>query len=179
MAPPAKFSLVGSLSCLLIIAPFALQAQSSPLRMSHGVLIYPTLRHGMLMQEVVKLWGAASYKMEHETSRREFWQYVGAEVTFEEGKVSAWKTGVGGDVDPSAQQLASAIIVKSPMDEAKSREAEQLLSEIMREIPSESDSAQPSAPSYSGGQRGRTPADEPMEAPPALRPLGLEPGEIR
>ncbi len=94
----------------------------------------PELRAGMYSYDVIQHWGPAREKIEYETKRQERWEYGKAHVIFQQSRVRAWNTGAN---------IFAAVLVTAqpgkkvrPLIDGSSPQTRNLLSDILREIPS-------------------------------------------
>lgn len=58
------------------------------------------LESGLSQDEVLRRWGAPAEHVERETKRQQIWSYRNAEVTFQDGRVSAWSSMVASSATP-------------------------------------------------------------------------------
>ena len=114
----------------------------------------PALTPGMSYHEVISLWGEPVEREEQETKRYDVWRYSGdTQVVFHEGKTVAW-TGMpkpGAPVPAATPQKENgAAALRGP----DGKVVDDLLSEILKDVPSLEDGpsgAPPSVPNqYSG-----------------------------
>lgn len=116
-------------------------AQSIDVRSSTGAIV--RLSVGMGVPEILKAMGPAVLKQAYETKRRESWQYGFGSVSLEEGRVIGFVQTAPAE---SAEAPLSPLDSSATAEKVKvSPEAEALLGEIMREIPSEPDGTDKSA----------------------------------
>ena len=101
---------------------------------------------GMRVPELLRLVGPAKEKQHFETSRQEIWLYAFGGIVLKEGVISSLRQQSLAPEASAADDYSSlGSVVSQPV--SVSPEAEALLSEIMREIPSEPDG--PETPSSS------------------------------
>jgi len=109
----------------------------------------PMLELGMTHAELIKLWGAPEEKIEYETKREELWNYSVGAVRFRAGKVVWWKQGqqvydaahrhtTGDERDLIA---AAADKQGTGTGTGEDVEVEEILNEIMKEVPAKGSSA--------------------------------------
>lgn len=134
------------------------------------------LRTGMSRGEVLDEWGVASDKTERETARRETWRYSFGSVDFLEGTVSSWQNAryesgqrVEQEVSDAIPSLVPpAVTVRGKGAKAASPEAQAVLRDILKDVPS----------SESGDSNGPTspmnmiPPPQPMMNPISPMPMG-------
>jgi hypothetical protein len=102
------------------------------------------LQNGMSFGEVATLLGSAPEKHEYEVKRRSSWHYAFADLIFEGGRLVSWSGPSGSENQENGPQNPPA---EAPQAVKISPEAEALLNQILKEIPSDSDSAaQPGGP---------------------------------
>ncbi len=126
-----------------------------------GVQVFEThleLGPGMSFRDITKRMGPAAEKVEYESKRWTLWRYASSDLLFEQGRllrradpppsraVSGALRDSRGVLDSEAYSTISRVphgtgAVSEPRPERISREAERVLSEILREIPSNPDSA--------------------------------------
>jgi len=106
---------------------------------SAGLISAGFIAAGMSFQQVLKALGPAPDKVEYEASRRNIWHYNDGQVVFKEGQVVKLNTGTqsGVEIPVPAQRPMSPAVVKDPK---VSKEAERVLLDILKEIPSGSES---------------------------------------
>ena len=169
----ADFITVRALPSLKLGAVLATLLLSSPLSVIAEKKL-PPLQTGMTYSEVVGAWGAPEDRDEREIKRQNVWYYKSAQVVFEEGRVQAWeyrnnsdgtKSATGG-VGPAHESVKSTPKPAVPTTEkSEHSEIDDLLGEIMKDVPSEPDST-------GGGN------NYPTTMPPPIQPLpgvGLPP----
>lgn len=110
----------------------------------------PALEVGMSSGGVIRLWGPSSNKVEYETSRRNKWNYGDSFVLFKDGTVSKWEVSNSPAPIP---QLEKASQTQRPKRAVfVSKDAEAVLSEILKEVPSSPDGSEMAAPGSSSPQ---------------------------
>jgi hypothetical protein len=103
----------------------------------------PLLRAGVSPEEVAKSWGAPTEKVERETKRESVWYYARSTAYFAEGKLVRWTVqGEQGleeypEVEAKPVQAAAS---NAQQDGLPQENVDDLLSEIMKDVPSEPDS---------------------------------------
>lgn len=116
------------------------------------------LSDGMTYTEVLKSWGPAGSKTQFESKREQVWHYGSVKVIFREGQVVNWDSRAAGLLKAEIMPAAPVAALQAE----HSPEAEALLNEILREIPSEEDG------------KGSAGAMAPMASPGGGEPENLQ-----
>ncbi len=129
---------------------------------------FPPLTPGMAYPEVLASWGEPIDRQEHEAKRQDIWIYKGdIKVVFSQGKVVAWTGQPQVESQAGESEVLDESSGKPARDSADSKSVDDLLTEILKDVPSADD-----AP----GSGGSNPA--PMAgfvAPPP--PVAVAPGD--
>ena len=158
---------VASISASVVIAAVFLLAAATP---AYADRILPPLASGMGYHEVIARWGEPIERQEQETKRADVWTYQkGMRVFFSQGKVIAWSGAEKQDAMNLDSQSERSDALKPKNDARKSGSVDDLLSEILKDIPSLDDGPDGGSP----GRPGAAPA--PLSGVAVPPPVAIAP----
>ncbi len=131
----------------------------------------PPLSNGMNYSDVIAMWGAPESKQERESKRDDIWVYPKGKVFFHEGRVVGWvdKTAIALTLQGQEDSAPKSGLAKP--GQGKTEEVEQILNEIMKELPSGEAGGSGSAANGSVSPPGEVPPQV-LGVPPA--PMEVE-----
>jgi len=110
------------------------------------------VRHGATTKEVQTLMGDPLDRLEREIKREQVWIYSSGSVVFVKGKaVSVYPEGESSDI-LSVQYQDAVAAAKPPVQIAPASPVEDIISEILREVPSEGVAPGQAAPALAPGE---------------------------
>ncbi len=157
---PFFFAIVGT---LFIVANSVVLAEDrqAAIEKSDQEQSLHTLSPGMSKTEVALRCGQPLQKVEQEVSHKQIWEYPSRALVFQDGRLLLPEQEAptsASETDRTSRKLIGKL------NEPYKKRTVVMFQDIMREIPSEPDGAQPAVPGSPSGNAG------PMEIRPGLRP---------
>lgn len=110
------------------------------------------IRHGATTKEVQTLMGDPVDRIEREIKREQLWIYPSGSVVFIKGRATSVFLGEANDDILSVQYQEAVAAAKPAVPAAPASPVEDIISEILREVPSEVGEGAPAGPALAPGE---------------------------
>jgi hypothetical protein len=100
------------------------------------------LKNGMSFYEVLKNWGTPLEKRQHESLHEEIWVYNSGKIIFQDGKVVAWTIPSAHARRAGDGQIITGLTPSAEQEQDR-KKAEEILGEILKDIPQGSSGEKP------------------------------------